>query len=106
MGRENRLGKIENWIIAVGAVAVLGVFAALRFDYYYDLNDDVTIKDLMAGVYTGEPEGHNIQILYPLSLAVSLVYRVFPRMPVYGIFLCNKMKQKERKKSKCLVVAF
>ena len=41
MGRENRLGKIENWIIAVGAVAVLGVFAALRFDYYYDLNDDV-----------------------------------------------------------------
>ncbi len=47
MGRENRLGKIENWIIAVGAVAVLGVFAALRFDYYYDLNDDVLMKDIL-----------------------------------------------------------
>ncbi len=80
--------KYENCIVALAWLLLLLLFVGIRYDYYYDLNDDVTIKDLMAGVYTGEPEGHNIQILYPLSLAVSLVYRVFPRMPVYGIFLC------------------
>ena len=56
------LKKNENWIIALGAVAVIGVFAACRFDYYYDLNDDVLMKDILAGVYTGTPEGHNIRL--------------------------------------------
>ena len=88
MGRENRLGKIENWIIAVGAVAVLGVFAALRFDYYYDLNDDVLMKDILAGVYTGTPEGHNIQMLWPVSAFISLFYRMIGTLPWYGLFLC------------------
>lgn len=80
--------KHENCILAWAWLLLLLLFAGIRYDYYYDLNDDVLIKDLMAGVYTGEPEGHNIQILYPLSLAISLVYRVFPKAPVYGIFLC------------------
>lgn len=80
--------KYENFILA--SVLLLGLlsFVCIRYDHYYDLNDDVLIKDLMAGVYTGEPEGHNIQVLYPLSLAVSLIYRLFPGLPVYGFFLC------------------
>ena len=80
--------KYENFILASVLLIGLFLFVSVRYDHYYDLNDDVLIKDLMAGVYTGEPEGHNIQVLYPLSLAVSLGYRIFPRMPVYGFFLC------------------
>ena len=80
--------KHENFILAAILLAGLLLFVSARYDHYYDLNDDVLIKDLMAGAYTGEPEGHNIQVLYPLSLAVSLAYRVFPGMPVYGFFLC------------------
>lgn len=80
--------KYENFILASVLLLVLLLFVSVRYDHYYDLNDDVMIKDLMAGVYTGEPEGHNIQVLYPLSLAVSLGYRIFPGMPVYGFFLC------------------
>ena len=80
--------KYENFILASAVLAALLLFVGIRYDYYYDLNDDVFIKDLMAGVYTGEPEGHNIQVLYPLSLGISLVYRIFPKAPVYGLFLC------------------
>lgn len=80
--------KYENCIVASALLLLLLLFVGIRYDYYYDLNDDVAIKDLMAGVYTGEPEGHNIQVLYPLSLAVSLIYRIFPKLPAYGIFLC------------------
>lgn len=79
--------KYENFILASVLLIGLFLFVSVRYDHYYDLNDDVLIKDLMAGVYTGEPEGHNIQVLYPLSLAVSLGYRIFPRMPVYGFFV-------------------
>ncbi len=88
MGFKDFYKKYENFILASAFLLGLLLFVGVRYDYYYDLNDDVLIKDLMAGVYTGEPEGHNIQVLYPLSLAISLGYRIFPRMPVYGIFLC------------------
>lgn len=80
--------KYENIILASVVLMALLLFVGIRYDHYYDLNDDVVIKDLMAGVYTGEPEGHNIQILYPLSLGISLLYRIFPKAPVYGLFLC------------------
>lgn len=80
--------KYENFILASALLLGLLLLVSVRYDHYYDLNDDVLIKDLLAGVYTGEPEGHNIQVLYPLSLAISLVYRIFPGMPVYGLFLC------------------
>ncbi|HBA68317.1 MAG TPA: hypothetical protein DCZ40_03055 [Lachnospiraceae bacterium] len=80
--------KYENCILASGLLLLLLLFVGIRYDYYYELNDDVLMKDLMAGVYTGEPEGHNIQVMYPLSLAVSLIYRLLPKAPVYGIFLC------------------
>lgn len=87
MGFKDFYKKYENFILASAFLLGLLLFVGVRYDYYYDLNDDVLIKDLMAGVYTGEPEGHNIQVLYPLSLAISLGYRIFPRMPVYGIFM-------------------
>ncbi len=80
--------RYENQILASLLVLLLLLFAGMRYDYYYDLNDDVQMKDIMAGVYTGIPEGHNIQMLYPLSLGISLLYRLFPMAPVYGIFLC------------------
>ncbi len=82
------LGKKENTVWAVGFCVLLFVALSFCFDFYYDLNDDVLMKDILAGVYTGVPEGHNIQMLYPISLFISLFYRVGRGLPWYGIFLC------------------
>lgn len=57
-----------------------------RFDFYYDLNDDVLIKDILSGVYSGAPDGHTMQLLYPLGLLLSLAYRGLS-IPVFGVFL-------------------
>lgn len=86
---KNRFRQNENWIIALVVLVVLGIFAGCRFDYYYDLNDDVLMKDILAGVYTGTPEGHNIQMLWPVSAVISLFYRVAGKLPWYGLFLCG-----------------
>lgn len=88
MGLKGFWKRWENEILASVLLALLLLFIGVRYDYYYAMNDDVTIKDLLSGVYTGTPEEHNIQILYPLSAALSLLYRLFPEAPVYGIFLC------------------
>ena len=45
--------KWENWILPLLFILALLLFTSLRFDYYYSLNDDVLMKDILAGVYTG-----------------------------------------------------
>ena len=75
-------------ILAFAMVAVLFLAAGLFFDFYYDLNDDVLLKDIVSGVYSGRPDAHSIQMLYPISFIISLLYRLIPVLPWQGIFLC------------------
>jgi len=77
-----------NTVFSLAMVAFLFLALALRFDFYYDLNDDVLIKDIVSGAYTGTPDAHSIQMLYPLSLFISLLYRIIPVFPWQGMFLC------------------
>lgn len=80
--------QIENISLTVIFLLILIVFTGIFFDFYYDLNDDVLMKDILAGVYTGEPESRNIQMLYGISAFISFLYRLVPAVPWYGIFLC------------------
>ncbi len=88
MGLKSWCRRHENQLLASLLLLALLLFAGIRYDYYFDLNDDVMMKDTLSGVYTGVPEGHNIQMLYPLSFLLSLLYRIFPKASVYGFFLC------------------
>lgn len=81
------LKQRENQIWALGLSVLLCAVIGICFDYYYALNDDVLMKDIVAGVYTGTPEGRNIQMLFPASFLISLFYRVVRGIPWYGIFL-------------------
>lgn len=80
--------KRENFIWTCFLLLIIMIVVAVRYDYYFDLNDDVLMKDILAGVYTGEPEGHNIQMLYLVSGFVSLLYKMAGSLPWYGLFLC------------------
>lgn len=74
--------------IACLTVVFLWILLALCFDFTYALNDDTALKDILSGTYTGVPEAHNIQMLYPLSFCISLFYKLVPGVPWFGIFLC------------------
>ena len=80
--------KNEDLVFTLLGLLVLGLWIGFRYDYYFDLNDDVLMKDILAGVYTGTPEGHNIQMLWSVSAFISLLYRMAPQLPCYGLFLC------------------
>lgn len=78
----------KNWVIALLFVAGVGIFVGCRFDYCYGINDDRLMKDIVAGVYTGMPESHNIFMRWPISAFISLLYRMGRGLPWYGLFLC------------------
>ena len=73
------------------------VLLSLRYRFWFDLNDDVLMKDILSGVYTGTPESRNIQMLYPVSALIAVLYRIIAFIPktlytlnrggVYGSFL-------------------
>lgn len=79
--------RVEDWLIPLVCVLVLFGAAGVWFDFYYDLNDDVLIKDIVSGVYTGTPESRNVQMLWPLGAFLALLYRILPGVPVLGGFL-------------------
>ena len=64
MKQEGKKERLTNWILAGGFAALMMLVIGSFFDYYYDLNDDGLMKDILAGAYTGTPEGHNIQMLW------------------------------------------
>lgn len=80
------IGQRSDLLWAFGMTAALFAIIAVRLDFYYDLNDDVLIKDILSGVYSGTPDGHTMQLLYPLGLLLSLLYRALS-IPVFGVFL-------------------
>lgn len=85
---KSKFGKYENYILTLIVIAVNVLLMGVLFDFYYDLNDDTMMHDIMAGVYSGTPDGHNMQTLYPLGVLIALCYRICRTIPWYGLFLC------------------
>ncbi len=81
----DRKDERYNLIMSLGGAVLLWAVLALLFDFYYDLNDDVLIKDIIAGIYTGTPDAHNNQMLYPISLLYAGLYRITDKIPWFGL---------------------
>ena len=82
--QENVNNILLSLLVVLGVYAFCGYF----FDFFYDLNDDMVIKDILAGAYTGVPDGHTNQMLYPIGWVLGCFYRLLPKAPIFGIFLC------------------
>lgn len=80
---------IVQTLIACATVGILMIFIGVNWDYFLELNDDILIADITSGAYTGTPEAHNIQMLYPLGLVLSSLYRIARGLDWYGIFLAG-----------------
>ena len=77
----------ENCILTFAFVGVSALLMGFFFDFYFDMNDDTMMRDIMSGVYSGTPDGHNMQTLYPLGALIALCYRINGSFPWYGAFL-------------------
>ena len=83
--------SLINCLLTLSVVLIIWGVIAVGFDFFYDLNDDVLIKDILSGAYTGTPSGYNNQMMYPLSVLIACLYRIIPSVPWYGIMLIGGM---------------
>jgi len=74
-------------LLPIGAILVLFIVLGICFDFYYEFNDDVLIKDIISGRYTGRSDGHSVQILYLLGGPLAALYQVVPAVPWFALFM-------------------
>ncbi len=84
---QKKMRGYENCILTFAVIGAGALLMGFFFDFYYDLNDDTMMRDIMSGVYSGAPDGHNMQTLYPLGALIALCYRISGSFPWYGAFL-------------------
>ncbi len=83
----NAKNKIVDISIVIGVTLVFALLVGIVFSYYHDLNDDSLMKSILSGSYTGKPHGQNVQFYYPLGAALAFLYSLFPKLPIFGLFL-------------------
>lgn len=84
---KNKKEKITNALSGAMIVFLVFLIVSLRYDFYYELNDDMVIADILSGKYTGIPQAQTNQLLYPLGWLISGCYKLLPETSVYPIFL-------------------
>lgn len=80
----NRKKKIF-WI--TGAVFAVLLAVSILCPQVYYLNDDVAIRSILSGSYTGRPDGHAIYMKYPLTGVISLLYKLAGGVPWFELFM-------------------
>ena len=92
MKMMNIYKKHENLILATIYISGMILFLCWRYSFVYYISDDLSLRNIVSGSFTGTPETRNINMLYPLSALLSWFYRFFPTfrgtsLPWYGLFL-------------------
>ncbi len=80
----------EKKLVAAAEAAVLAgvmILLACLFDYRYATNDDVFIRAIVSGQYSGTPDLHNIQCIVLINGIFTLLYRICRFVPWFGIFM-------------------
>lgn len=71
-------------VICLLAVALFFIYK--YFGVYFSSNDDLLIRSILSGDYTGRPDGHVVYLLYPLGFILKSLYTVAPKVTWYELF--------------------
>lgn len=74
-------------ILASVVILLIFFFVWKKTGIFFETNDDKFITEILSGAYTGTPNAHVGYVSYPLTLPISLLYRVTNKLPWYGLFL-------------------
>ena len=74
-------------LLAFFITGIYFVFIYQMLPFIYDINDDVAMRNVAAGVITGSPDAHLLHIKYVLGLVIAGLYRLMPGLDWYGLVL-------------------
>ncbi len=63
------------------------IFIYQKIPFIYDINDDVAMRNVAAGVITGAPDAHLLHVKYCLGLVIAGLYCIAPGLDWYGLIM-------------------
>lgn len=84
--------KFNRWICSlVVLLSLAAIVGAIIYSggFLFRTNDDIYLRAILSGDLTGKPDAHAVYILYPLSWILSFLYRIFPFVEWYGLFIIS-----------------
>ncbi len=86
--------KRAKWIVILAAIGFQAVFFFLVLrdgQQLFQFNDDLFMRDIASGAYSGMPDGHLVFIQYALGALIAGLYTLTATIPWYTVFLCVSM---------------
>lgn len=80
----------KHWLectMSLFLTIVSAVVITSQFTYLCDTNDDVLLRSIVSGTFTGMPDAHLIYIMYPLGLILKALYQLSPNVLWYDGFM-------------------
>lgn len=87
MEQEKKCSIRSSLFISFFMSAVCYIIIYKCFPMVYAINDDVAMRDIASGAFSGEPDAHLIFIKYVLGILLSGMYRIFPGYDWYGFLM-------------------
>ena len=82
-----RTGAAVAASVLLAFICEVAVYQTMGF--VYAIADDVIMRDIASGAFTGTPDGHLIFVQYALGLLLSGLYRINGRVDWYGFFMAG-----------------
>lgn len=79
---------LKKFSSSIVLLLIMIIVACLVQPVFY-LNDDVTMRSILSGAYSGTPDGHAVYMQYPLTGLLALLYRIVPTIPWMDLFYCG-----------------
>ena len=67
-------------------LVVLSAVCLIWHPIYY-VNDDFIIRDILSGRYSGTPDAHVFNVIYPVAFILTRLYTAFPNTDFWGILI-------------------
>ncbi len=81
--------------LSLAASLVLSVFCGFAvyaaMGFVYAIGDDVIMRDIVSGAFTGKPDGHAIFMKYALGFVLSRFYLFNNHIDWYGFFMAGTL---------------
>lgn len=79
--------KYQKWLVTAISVFLVLCITAVTCPMVFYMNDDVTMRNILSGAYSGVPDGHAVYMKYPLTGIISLLYRLAGGIPWFSLFM-------------------
>lgn len=76
-----------KWFVALLLTIAYFILIKKSFSFHLAISDDMQMRDILTGGYSGTPDAHLIYIKYVLGVLLVNLYKVLPGYNCYGLFM-------------------